>query len=151
MVRRVVYAVALAAVFGFVLGVGATVAHSGCSVTSDSALQTDIWKGDEHENTCDAIGGKDSMFGYALNDDLTGGTGDDQLRGATGSDELREGTSDGDVDTFCDGDHFDHIRMGDSDGADHFHQVQDSYGEEIIATSGDTFHEGGPLHSDCAM
>ena len=91
------------------------------------------------------------MYGYGDGDDLTGGGGDDRLRGATGSDHLREGQSNGDVDLFCDGDQFDYIHMGDSDGADHFHQVQDSYGESITFTGGDTWHEGGPLHTDCPM
>lgn len=151
MSQRFLALACISAIAGLLTGTGVSSAHSECSVTSDSVLQVDTWKGDEHDQLCDAIGGKDSMYGYALNDDLTGGTGDDKLRGATGTDTLREGKSDGDEDLFCDGDGWDTINMADSDTADHFHQVQDNSNETINLTNGDTFHADGSLHSDCPM
>ncbi|HYV01716.1 MAG TPA: hypothetical protein VEM93_05185 [Actinomycetota bacterium] len=136
----------LVAVWGVVMGLTISIfpafqqralAHSGCTVTQEGDVQ--IWKGDDHANTCNAGDGKDSMFGYGAGDDLGGQFGRDEIRGATGGDHLTDNAGGNDTDGICDGSGADTTSTYDGDGNDTTYGLVDSSGDNYEMDGGDGF------------
>jgi RTX calcium-binding nonapeptide repeat (4 copies) len=134
-VWRIALVLGVLAIFGPIPALPAF-AHTGCTITQQG--DTQIWQGDEHDNTCNGQDGKDSMYGYGGNDTLHGGTGDDKLRGATGNDSLLDGTYGNDTDGICDGDGQDTLDVRDGDILDTVYLVYDNYPDTVYINPGDS-------------